>query len=96
MELEKDLEFSHQDESPHDPMDDPIETAAKAEEGFDGGKLEKKGTKASVNNVSSIPNGGLRAWLQVLGVFFLFFNTWYDTLFSSLHLSSLLRFAGAS
>lgn len=30
----------------------------------------------SVNNVSSIPNGGLWAWLQVLGAFFLFFNSW--------------------
>ena len=26
---------------------------------------------------SAPPNGGLRAWLQVLGSFFLFFNTWY-------------------
>ncbi|PVI04849.1 MFS general substrate transporter [Periconia macrospinosa] len=31
---------------------------------------------ASVNNASSIPDGGLMAWLQVLGSFFLFFNTW--------------------
>jgi hypothetical protein len=31
---------------------------------------------ASVNDVAAIPNGGLRAWLQVLGSFFLFFNTW--------------------
>jgi hypothetical protein len=23
------------------------------------------------------PNGGLQAWLQVLGSFFLFFNSWY-------------------
>jgi hypothetical protein len=30
----------------------------------------------SVNNVSSIPNGGLRAWLQVAGAFVLFLNTW--------------------
>jgi hypothetical protein len=30
----------------------------------------------SVNNVSTIPNGGLWAWLQVLGAFFLFFNSW--------------------
>jgi hypothetical protein len=30
----------------------------------------------SVNNVNSIPNGGLRAWLQVAGSFFLFFNSW--------------------
>jgi len=30
----------------------------------------------SVNNINSIPNGGLRAWLQVVGSFFLFFNSW--------------------
>lgn len=30
-----------------------------------------------VNDVESIPNGGLAAWLQVLGAFFLFFNSWY-------------------
>lgn len=24
-----------------------------------------------------IPNGGLRAWLQVLGSFMVFLNTWY-------------------
>lgn len=30
----------------------------------------------SVNNVNAIPNGGLRAWLQVAGSFFLFFNSW--------------------
>lgn len=32
--------------------------------------------KPSVNNIKSVPNGGLRAWLQVLGSFFLFWNTW--------------------
>ena len=31
--------------------------------------------KPSVNNIKSVPNGGLRAWLQVLGSFFLFWNT---------------------
>jgi hypothetical protein len=30
-----------------------------------------------VNDLSSVPNGGLTAWLQVVGGFFLFFNTWY-------------------
>jgi hypothetical protein len=25
----------------------------------------------------SVPDGGVRAWLQVLGGFMLFFNTWY-------------------
>ncbi|KAF2843427.1 MFS general substrate transporter [Patellaria atrata CBS 101060] len=32
--------------------------------------------KAHANDTSSIPNGGLRAWLQVVGAFVLFFNTW--------------------
>ena len=27
--------------------------------------------------IREIPNGGVKAWLQVLGSFFLFFNTWY-------------------
>jgi hypothetical protein len=27
-------------------------------------------------SVDDIPNGGLVAWLQVLGAFFLWFNTW--------------------
>lgn len=42
----------------------------------DGGPIEKKASKASVNNYASIPNGGLVAWLQVAGAFALFFNTW--------------------
>jgi hypothetical protein len=43
----------------------------------DGVPAQRVSTRISVNNVSSIPNGGARAWLQVLGSFFLFFNTWY-------------------
>lgn len=40
-------------------------------------ELEPVTTKAhSVNHVDSIPNGGLIAWLQVLGSFFIFFNSW--------------------
>jgi MFS family permease len=31
---------------------------------------------AGVNNVGGIPNGGLQAWLHVVGGFVLFFNTW--------------------
>ena len=76
MEVEKDLEFNPPNESFHNASDGPIEQAIEAEQGFGGGKLEKQSTKASVNNISSIPNGGFRAWLQVVGVFFLFFNTW--------------------
>ncbi|KAF7624932.1 hypothetical protein AFLA_001809 [Aspergillus flavus NRRL3357] len=44
--------------------------------------------KASLNDTSSIPDGGIKAWMQVGGTFFVFFNTWqtyYETqqLFSS-------------
>lgn len=38
-------------------------------------------TKHSVNNINSVPDGGLKAWLQVLGSFFLMFNTWCVFLF---------------
>ncbi|KAI6905800.1 MFS general substrate transporter [Hortaea werneckii] len=32
--------------------------------------------KPSINNIKAVPNGGLKAWLQVVGAFFLFWNTW--------------------
>ncbi|KAJ4305390.1 hypothetical protein N0V90_000921 [Kalmusia sp. IMI 367209] len=41
-----------------------------------GANLEPVKSQPSVNNAAAIPNGGLTAWLQVLGAFFLFFNTW--------------------
>ncbi|KAK4620099.1 MFS-type transporter dbaD [Fulvia fulva] len=42
-----------------------------------GAVLEKvASSKPSVNNIKSVPNGGLTAWLQVVGSFFLFMNTW--------------------
>lgn len=52
----------------------------------DGGALEKhetnrsrrtlRSTAPTTDNISSIPNGGAVAWLQVVGVFFCFFNDW--------------------
>ncbi|ATY58505.1 MFS general substrate transporter [Cordyceps militaris] len=39
-------------------------------------QLSDTATKANVNDTDSIPNGGTIAWLQVLGTFFIFFNTW--------------------
>ncbi|KZF25870.1 putative MFS monocarboxylate transporter [Xylona heveae TC161] len=37
----------------------------------------KEAEAAAVANINNaIPNGGLQAWLQVLGAFFLFFNSW--------------------
>ncbi|ORY14791.1 major facilitator superfamily domain-containing protein [Clohesyomyces aquaticus] len=35
-----------------------------------------KSKQPSVHNAAAIPDGGLAAWLQVLGAFFLFFNSW--------------------
>ena len=49
--------------------------------------------KASVQNTSSIPNGGLKAWLQVVAAFFIFFNTWYATLLSEIRI--LTRYQGS-
>ena len=54
----------------------PEENAAAREPQRDGGAVEKVQSRASVNNTASIPNGGLRAWLQVAGAFSLFFNSW--------------------
>ena len=42
-------------------------------------KHELSGTEdveSAPPHVSAIPNGGFIAWLQVLGSFFIFFNTW--------------------
>ncbi|OCK86333.1 MFS general substrate transporter [Lepidopterella palustris CBS 459.81] len=56
----------------NEPADDELEPGPE-----DGPELEPVTTKAhSVNHIGSIPNGGLRAWLQVAGSFFLFFNSW--------------------
>lgn len=39
-------------------------------------KIEPEKPKESVHSVSSVPNGGTQAWLQVLAAHFLFFNSW--------------------
>lgn len=41
----------------------------------DGVQADRQVTP-SVHSLRAIPNGGLQAWLQVLGSFFLFFNSW--------------------
>ncbi|KAK4553601.1 hypothetical protein LTR86_009397 [Recurvomyces mirabilis] len=47
------------------------------EAGKDGAALEKvTSAKPSINNIKSVPNGGLKAWLQVLGSFFVYWNAW--------------------
>lgn len=42
----------------------------------DNHKSEPEKPKESVHSVSSVPNGGTQAWLQVLAAHFLFFNSW--------------------
>lgn len=75
-DLEKDSKPVEESYNPDKSLQNPIGTNVHR----DGGALEKqitaKSANPSVNNVSAIPNGGLRAWLQVLGAFFLFFNSW--------------------
>lgn len=44
------------------------------EGGGDDGALSRVSSRPSVSNIKSVPNGGLRAWLQVLSTFFVFFN----------------------
>lgn len=39
-------------------------------------KNEPEKPKESIHSVSSVPNGGTEAWLQVLAAHFLFFNSW--------------------
>jgi hypothetical protein len=40
-------------------------------------------TANSKETLNETPNGGFRAWLQVAGVFCLYFNTWYSSIISS-------------
>ena len=49
----------------------------KDDEDTDESRLEPdRSSKPNVNDASEVPNGGLWAWLQVLGAFFLLFNSW--------------------
>lgn len=74
-EVEKEFNPAKENVITSKPSDDTI-----ASEPVDGGAVEKqittKSANPSVNNIAAIPNGGLTAWLQVLGAFFLFFNSW--------------------
>ena len=45
----------------------------------------------SVNSISSIPNGGLRAWLVVAGSCFLFFNSWFVCQSSPISFSAVIE-----
>src|ERR1700761_642353 len=62
-----------------DSLDEKVEE-------LDDSQLDLQRTLSLITPVKSkcvreIPNGGLKAWLQVLGSFILFFNSWRVTSF---------------
>jgi hypothetical protein len=65
-----DMKSSDDTSSLHSPVQEPGEKLADAETGV---QLQKP---AGAPPGGPPPNGGTTAWLQVLGGFFLFFNTW--------------------
>ena len=75
-EIEKDFSDGSSNHASDDPEKDATPAAAAAPAAV-GNVLKKIKSAASANDIDSVPNGGLRAWLQVMGAFSLFFNTWY-------------------
>ena len=63
-------------EPPFTERDDFENQSGGATKEIDGASLTNVSSKPSVNDIRSVPNGGLKAWLQVLGSFFVYFNTW--------------------
>jgi hypothetical protein len=76
---DSDLEVQEDPEVEQLPADERDRDVAPAG-GVEGRRLSilsrVKSKPDSVNNIKSIPNGGLKAWLQVAGAFVLFLNTW--------------------
>lgn len=78
----EDSDIEAQDDNVVEPLpQDEMNRDLALEGGIEGRPVHNALSKVkskpdSVNNVSSIPNGGLRAWLQVAGAFVLFLNTW--------------------
>lgn len=57
--------------------DSPVDERDQDGDGHVGNELEQvASSRPSVNNIKSVPNGGLTAWLQVLMSFCIFMNTW--------------------
>lgn len=72
-------------EPEHQPATEPADLPADVERGAEPAAERVVTTESArkrrlhhghVNDLSSVPNGGLMAWLQVAGSFVLFFNTW--------------------
>lgn len=50
--------------------------------GVEGDEEDASDAPSQPKPANEIPNGGLRAWLQVVAAFMVFFNTWYYCPFS--------------
>ena len=84
--LEKEIGRHGKDREPHEEYNEKddatfdehvaAERDPTPKDGADGAALSMVSSRPSVNNIKSVPNGGTRAWLQVLSSFFVFFNTW--------------------
>lgn len=109
---DKDVEAGSNRQVERDVEAVPPNSTAQPNTNIDGGDLEKsvtarstrskksivgvKSNVPSINDIKTIPNGGTMAWLQVLGAFFLFFNSWgiinafgvYQTYYETNFLSS--------
>ena len=80
--LHEDEKLSTADSPEHHTLGQPdqgdVESkAAQSPAGIPSSAPTGKPSQGHVNDLSSVPNGGLRAWLQVAGAFMLFFNSWY-------------------
>ena len=70
------LEASEPPFTEHDHDDEEHKTAGLRKVVTGASMQRVPSSKPSVNNIRSVPNGGTKAWLQVLASFFLFFNSW--------------------
>ncbi|KAL5378822.1 hypothetical protein DPSP01_008862 [Paraphaeosphaeria sporulosa] len=69
------IHSSQQQEAPQDAIQEKEQQVIEESE-KPGAPLEPSKSRPSINNAAAIPNGGVTAWLQVVGAFFLFFNSW--------------------
>ncbi|KAJ0331254.1 hypothetical protein COL5a_002791 [Colletotrichum fioriniae] len=68
------MEYTSDKEKPYGPGEDPMQKLD--EESGSDGIDEFKSPPPSPTKPTGPPNGGLKAWMQVLGSFFIYFNTW--------------------
>lgn len=79
-DMEKSTEFDDKDDRSSRSLPDDEENVLQSGDKRDVDKFaskdeEEKGPQPEAKDADEIPNGGLKAWLQVLGSFMLFFNT---------------------